>query len=661
MSDYKKNAGYIGGLSLLISSVTGPGVVSIPMLFQQAGWLLPTVCFIVVAFLSCLGCLFLIESMTYFPGNEKFQRNVELTVLVHQFYGRKWYYCMHVVLFGSLQSYTIASIIAAAQNFDSFLITLLGRTCGFGITPISGFYCVTEQAISNSPFGDNYMLTTLGFLLLVVLVIPLINLDLNDNLIVQLLSLVYLFLAIFIWVIMACAAGLKDGGMKVVGSDLTKVLGNVMFNYTLANTVPSWVNTKHPRVPITKSVWYATWVATLMYLLIGLFGGAAFPMPEDSNILQAISVSDRVSAAGKGVNEFIKITWPILVLLTSIPVSVIIVRLNLVTSRICSKSSAQFWAAAFPFLAAIPFQTGAWITLFSEWTSLVFQSVCNYGVPFLVYLFLPRRNVIMQQSVLDELEFLDLDAGVKKWRDDDDDFDYVYHLPHADLNRLGVNRYNPFKDELSQSAYSLSQTGTGTEVSSMIGQSGYLSTGARNPMHKSVSGLSTMSGTSARQLMKQMLGPSGGSRNGSRRKLGAGSRIGSVQASVRGSVVSGAGGLNEGGLGGGLGGGLMVPGMGMNMGRRPSINQPFALNNKIYPVDDFDDIEAKAASQASLKVPTKDPWINDVTGELGHYRAIPYWIARKIHPTYIALVSVTVTMSASVVVFILGIKDASTG
>ncbi|KAI8915328.1 hypothetical protein DFJ77DRAFT_462200 [Powellomyces hirtus] len=334
--DYKKNAGFIGGISLLISSVTGPGILTIPLLFQQAGWLVPTLCFLVISFLAALGCLFLIESMTYFPGNEKFQRNVELTVLVHQFYGRKWYYLMHVVLYGSLQSFNIASIISAAQTFDSFLITLAGQTCGYGLSPRSGFICVSEQTNSNSPFGDNYMLATAGFILLLVLVIPLISLNLNDNLIVQLLSVAYLAFIIVVWVIMACVVGLSSAGMKTIGADMTPVLGTVMFNYTLANTVPSWVNTKHKSVPIAKTIWWSVGIATLMYLTLGIFAGAAFPMPSDSNLIQAISSNTHVAGPGQTVNAIINVSYPVLVLLTSIPVSIIIVKLNLVSSRLCS-------------------------------------------------------------------------------------------------------------------------------------------------------------------------------------------------------------------------------------------------------------------------------------------------------------------------------------
>lgn len=38
MAPFEK-IGLYGGMALLISSITGPGLTTIPLLFQQAGWL----------------------------------------------------------------------------------------------------------------------------------------------------------------------------------------------------------------------------------------------------------------------------------------------------------------------------------------------------------------------------------------------------------------------------------------------------------------------------------------------------------------------------------------------------------------------------------------------------------------------------------------------
>jgi hypothetical protein len=73
---------------------------------------------------------------------------------------------------------------------------------------------------------------------------------------------------------------------------------------------------------------------------------------------------------------------------------------------------ASFFGVTAPFLAAIPMLTGTWnekfrkLSMINEletWTSIVFQAPCNFILPFLIYLFLSKRNLIMQQSVLDEV------------------------------------------------------------------------------------------------------------------------------------------------------------------------------------------------------------------------------------------------------------------
>ncbi|KAJ3324854.1 hypothetical protein HDU76_013320 [Blyttiomyces sp. JEL0837] len=260
-------------------------------------------------------------------------------------------------------------------------------------------------------------------------------------------SVVYVYFVVFWFFIMACVHGLNPALMPAVGPRLTSapplVIGQVLFNYTLANTIPSWVNTKHPRVSVHRCVWWSVFISTVLYVATGIFGGLSFPVPESSNLLTVMANIYPDGAAG-GMVQVIALTYPILVLLTSIPVAFIIVRLNLITSRICSRDWATFWGSIFPFIICIPLQTGDASVIFANWTSLIFQSLMNFIAPFLIYIYLDRRNLVMQQSVIDELENLDLDGAVKKRALDDDDFDYVYHLPHADLTRLGTNRYDPF-------------------------------------------------------------------------------------------------------------------------------------------------------------------------------------------------------------------------
>ncbi|KAI9206800.1 uncharacterized protein BJ171DRAFT_421829, partial [Polychytrium aggregatum] len=394
---------------MLISSITGPGVLQIPTVFQTSGFFFPTFLFLIITVFTGWSCLFLLEAMSLFPGNASFERNVEFTVLVHHYYGRYWYYAMHIVLYGSLQSFNIASIIQAAQSFDILILSVFGETCGFQISAPSGFVCVNQVSNSNSPFGSQIMLLTFGGILLLSVLIPLLYLDLNDNMIVQWVSLAYLIVCVFIWAIMSFFSGQSFSTnfsfMAPPGGGYASAIGAVLLNFTLANTIPSWVNVKHKSVSASRCIWISIWIATFLYLITGWFGALAFQIGNGSNLMAAIT-STLVTGGWPVVNNIINLTYPFLILVTSIPVAFIISKLNLVTSNLCSPGVAYFWAVIFPFLVAIPMQTGPWVSIFSNWTSLTFQSICNFIAPLLIYLFLHKRNLVMQQSVLDELNNL---------------------------------------------------------------------------------------------------------------------------------------------------------------------------------------------------------------------------------------------------------------
>ncbi|KAI9190701.1 uncharacterized protein BJ171DRAFT_606653 [Polychytrium aggregatum] len=451
MSDiYIKNVGFVGSVGLLASSIMGPGIVTIPLLYQQCGWFAPTIAFLVFALLSGLGSLYLTEALTAFPGNERFQRNVEYVTLVHQFYGRKAYYAMHVILYLSMQSVNIATIVLACQQLDAVIGVVFGQTCGFAIYPWSqsGFICQPGNIDANSPFQNTIMLFTLGYLVFIFVCAPLSALNLNDNIIVQFFSFLLTVSVIVIWCIMFISQGLNWSLIHPETKDVSQVVGTVMFNYAFITQIPSWLNTKHKDVSIFKSIFWSLWLPTIQFIFVGIIGAVTVPIPENSNIISSFLTN---TAANSPVLVLmiviLNLIFSITVLLPTIPVYIIIMRLNLVTSGFCSHEWATFFAAVLPFILVIPFQTGDWLTQIVNWSSLFFASLSNFIIPYMVYIFLSRRNKELNQSVLDELEFLYMDTNYKKKAsdDDEDDFDFVYHLPHTNFERLGIDRGKTFE------------------------------------------------------------------------------------------------------------------------------------------------------------------------------------------------------------------------
>ncbi|KAF7726855.1 hypothetical protein EC973_008362 [Apophysomyces ossiformis] len=300
--------------------------------------------------------------MARIRGNEKFQAKVELTTIAQLYLGKKYHYFIQIILFLSLQSINVASIILSAQTMDNMFVALFHGTCGLGIAP-GGWICVTnlEQG-GNSPFDSaGYFLFTFGFLFTALMVIPLGFFTLVENIIVQIISFVILLVILVIWVVFFGIHGLDPSMLPAVGPNSTQVLGIVVFNYSYITTIPSWVNSLKPGVSIHKAMWTSVVISTIIYLVLG----------------STVAL----------VTTYI---FPIVVLVTSIPVFTIVIRSNLLRGQICSRPWAIFWSCFSPWLIAFIFQSKDWLNTLQNWSSLFFQSPVNYIVPFALY-FVSRR------------------------------------------------------------------------------------------------------------------------------------------------------------------------------------------------------------------------------------------------------------------------------
>ncbi|CAO0790219.1 unnamed protein product [Mucor circinelloides] len=389
-----KGIGSFGSTALLVSSMTGPGLSTIPALFQQSGWAAPVFIFIIVAFLSGCSALFVCEALSNIRGNEKFQAKVELTTIAQVYLGTRYHYFFQLMLFLSLQSVNVASIIIAAQTFDSMLITIFKGTCGLGVYP-GGWFCVTESAgiDGNSPFpADDYFIFTFGFLLTAVLVIPLGFFSLVENIVVQMTSFIVLAGILIQWTVAFAQEGFDASLLPASGSNSTMVLGIVIFNYSFITTIPSWVNSLKPNVDIHRCMWVSVIISTIFYLVLGICGAMAYQMDASSDILAILS------AHGSTASVVTAYLFPVCALITSIPVFTIVIRSNLLRGEICSPSWAIFWSNLFPWIVCIPLQTKDWVNTIQNWSSLFFQSTCNFILPFILY-FVSRKYIASVEPI----------------------------------------------------------------------------------------------------------------------------------------------------------------------------------------------------------------------------------------------------------------------
>eukprot|EP01112_Ceratiomyxa_fruticulosa_P011020 TRINITY_DN2958_c0_g1_i2.p1 TRINITY_DN2958_c0_g1~~TRINITY_DN2958_c0_g1_i2.p1 ORF type:complete len:379 (-),score=43.44 TRINITY_DN2958_c0_g1_i2:19-1155(-) len=349
---------------------------------KTAGWLLPTIAFVVIGLFTCLASCFLCEAMACVPGNENFQGRVEFSTLARFFFGKKGHIIAQIFINVSLQFLNIASIIISAQVMDDCIIAIFKRSCGVSMYPKVAWTCVDKPGDGASPFGGTVMFVTAGYIATLGLTVPMGYLTLDENIIIQVVCFGFLLLVIFNWIITFLKAGLHAEWVPMVGPDLSNTLANVLFNFGFITTVPSWVNEKKPSVRVTSVLLGSVSTTCVIFICLGLFGSMAFKFVPGSDLLSTIDDSPQSNL----FNLVLTYMFPIFILCFSIPVYSIVVRYNLLQNKVCSKNLAYVFSVILPWLVVIPFMTGQGLMEVINWGSLFFTSVANFILPFFLYL-----------------------------------------------------------------------------------------------------------------------------------------------------------------------------------------------------------------------------------------------------------------------------------
>lgn len=334
---------------------------------------------LVCAFIGAQASTMLSEAMTKLPGNDVFQSRAEIISLARFYFGRSWLYGLTVALLVfSLLSVNIASIIISAQQMDAALVAIYG-TCGITVYPPTA-QCLRNPAVPSLPFGNEVGIT-LGFVVVLLVAIPMGYFNLDDNIIVQKIAVLLLLTIVGIWVALFATQDLDTSRLPVFGTNQTSVVGTILFNYTFVTSIPSWVNEKKTHISVSRQVNGTTALGTAIFLLLGLFGAIALSFDDNvSDVLKAIEAIKTDSALVKTAHVTVYL-FPVVAFLSSIPVFAIIIRYNLLQNRICGKALANFIAVVLPWLISLPFYSGNRLSLVITWSSLFANGVINYVVP----------------------------------------------------------------------------------------------------------------------------------------------------------------------------------------------------------------------------------------------------------------------------------------
>eukprot|EP01117_Protostelium_nocturnum_P013077 TRINITY_DN4853_c0_g1_i1.p1 TRINITY_DN4853_c0_g1~~TRINITY_DN4853_c0_g1_i1.p1 ORF type:complete len:521 (-),score=123.74 TRINITY_DN4853_c0_g1_i1:49-1611(-) len=393
-----KDISFFGGITLLTNSITGPGLITIPLLFQQSGWVSLIVCIIAVAFISCLAAVMLCSAMEKVPGNERFQGRVEFSGVAKEFLP-KWGYVITVLLFiGSLLALFITSVVISAQTVDIAIVAIFKKTFALEFYPHFGFVSVSDLPTGVSPFGPSFVLS-LGYLITLAVTIPMGLFNLEDNIIVQKVAFGTLILIFIEWFYSCFWVGLDFTRIPTATTDQYEVLGSIIFNYAFITTVPSWCNERRSNVPIKKSIWFSVAIATIFYIAIGVVGGAAFRFRNDQDLL--VVIVEQTDGVLHKISQVCVYIFPLVAFLSSLPVFSIIIKYNLIESGLCGKVSANWWAVIFPWILSVVFYPGSYVLKVINWASLIINGIINYIVPMLLYILSRKRKrmILVQRPI----------------------------------------------------------------------------------------------------------------------------------------------------------------------------------------------------------------------------------------------------------------------
>lgn len=390
----EKSIGSWGSLLYLVNQIFGPGILAVPVVFVQAGFVPSFVANLVVCLASCFCATKLMSAIQMIPGNTNLEKRIEYTDAVEYFYGKQWAMIFRIFLHGTLQSINIASIVSTALAFDKLFATWTGATLSLQLYPDISFAKRDVHWI-NDAYNDDFVVTlTAGYLMVLVACVPMGFYNIDDNIIVQVVSfwLLLILMGIFVfqyaddWI-----ADLPDDPLFPAwfGQDYTQLLSVYILSYSYTMLIMPWANEVKPEVRKKKWVWISGTSSCASYLVIGTMLACCFPGVTSDNILIEVLrrkfVLPEMLAAAYGFAAF--------VILPGIPVFCITTRYDLVSGGLCSNKWGIFWGNVAPWLVAWLCTPGEIFGDLITWTSLVMGSVTNFVIPLFVY-----RAAVLQMN-----------------------------------------------------------------------------------------------------------------------------------------------------------------------------------------------------------------------------------------------------------------------
>ena len=375
----EKTIGTFTSIVYTMNNLCGPGMLGLSLVYQQSGWLLTTILILISAVVSGFAATMLCESMALIPGNSRFQTRYEFATIVKYYYGPGSYWICQVVYNFSLTILNIASILVCAQVMDSLLIFLFGASYALELAPVVRWLPTSAQDML--PFEGSDIVLSLGYLVTMIILMPMGFFNLDESAAFQLLSWIVMVASLLEFTVQFFLNGMDPSLTATVGSDFTNLVGLVIFGFAYVVTVPSWCNEKRDTVSVNRVIWSSTLVSSLLFIAIGLLGAWAYPGLRYANLLTYMA-----APGSPIVTQVFVYLFSLFVIGLGIPLFAIYIRLNLYVGGVCNAGWSTFWGAVFPWLFSWLLYDGDGFTRFENWAALIINGLINFVAPFIIFL-----------------------------------------------------------------------------------------------------------------------------------------------------------------------------------------------------------------------------------------------------------------------------------
>ena len=395
----KRTIGFIGGLCLMVNNCLGPGLVQMNTQMQISGWFPTLLAICLFGLMAFASSWMLLYAQSRVPVASV--GRVEFTGVCEYFFQRKIF--LFCVLFYILTMIVqcISGIQQTMQLMDLMIVRLFSKSCALEIYPNFFSFPCSNQENGFSVFESGSGVISLGFVASALLAIPFGFFPLEDSIIFQIISCGIMAISMVMLGVDLSFVGYQPSRLPAIGDSMSGLVGLMMFNFSLAFSLPSWNNERKHSVRVKRSVGSAIVIGSVTMLVLGILGALAFApiMGSDKNLIDFASETNRpVTIAAVYIFSLANNV-------TTVPVFSIMIRYTLLEHKILRKPwIANILAIAVPWLLVIPFSTGAGFQNIIDFGGSIFIGITCFVAPPILFvcalrpkwIFKHRKNSLVE-------------------------------------------------------------------------------------------------------------------------------------------------------------------------------------------------------------------------------------------------------------------------